>query len=925
MNNLKNIYTNFKSSLASIFNPVLQPLRDLWAPIGSKWSNFISPVTNAWAAYSEKHPRESKLFGWIGTIVKWVVLATIALILLTSIGAFGKLPSTEELKQIENANASEIYTSDGVLIGKFYTENRTTIVLDSISPYLITALLAIEDKRFFEHSGIDLRSWMRVFKGIATNTSGLGGGSTLSQQLAKNLYPRRNYKVPGVSILINKIRENIISMRLENIYNKEELLTMYLNTVPFGGNRFGIQEAARYFYGKRPKELNPAQAATMIGMLKATTALDPVRNPNNSKKRRDVVLGQMLKNKDFRFDNDEMKTISKMINSGAITNKQYDELIKTPISAKAHDDIGNNEGLATYFREYLRTKEMPKILKGMTKEDGSTYNYYTDGLKITTTIDSRMQKHAEGAVAKHMSYLQNAFNKHWKGFKDEKPWGDDKWIDEQVKRSDRYELLQESGYSDNQIDSIFNVPVKMKVFGWSDGLATERDTMMTPLDSVRYYFTTLNCGFMAMEHKNGYVKAWVGGTDFKSFKYDHILSKRQVGSTFKPIVYAAALQDSVKPCKYLQNKEVTIEDWSPKNSDAEFGGWYSMIGGLAYSVNVIAAQLIEIVGIQKTIDLATKMGVTSQLPREFGISLGAADISLFDMMKVYGSMANNGIRPEPITILKIEDRYGKIIYNYEEILKKDKTKGPHVVALDSVSAYTMTRMMQNVVAYGTANALKSQFCRHCDFAAKTGTTQNHSDGWLLAYNPTLVTGAWVGGPSPAVRFRSMDYGSGAALALPIVGNFWYQVSIDTKSAKLTQQEFKKNEKIISEMSCPLKLGFSPDKYLAIMQDSTLKDSMMRTGFKGLKGLVDEMFPEENPEQLEPLIEGVTPEENNEEDKKETKGPAAVVIPDNKTKDAKAKPVDPKSKNTDPKSSKSTDGKQPQKSDDTKTKKSGGGN
>ncbi|HMU06190.1 MAG TPA: penicillin-binding transpeptidase domain-containing protein, partial [Saprospiraceae bacterium] len=339
------------------------------------------------------------------------------------------------------------------------------------------------------------------------------------------------------------------------------------------------------------------------------------------------------------------------------------------------------------------------------------------------------------------------------------PWGDDKWIDEQVKRSERYQKLKQLEYSDADIDSIFNVPVPMKIFSW-DKTPVEIETTMSPLDSVRYYFTLLNCGFMAMDHTNGHIKSWVGGTDFKYFKYDHILSKRQVGSTFKPIVYTAALQDSLKPCQFFRNQQVTIEDWSPGNSDASYGGWYSMVGGLTYSTNVIAAQLIEKVGIQKTIDLAKKMGVTSELPREFGISLGAADISLYDMMKVFGTLANKGIRPEPVAILKIEDRYGKVIYDYEELVKTNPSLGPNVVAMDTTTASTMTRMMQSVIVYGTGNNLRSQFVPHGDFAGKTGTTQNHSDGWFIAYNPKIVTGAWVGGPSPAVRFRSMNLGSG---------------------------------------------------------------------------------------------------------------------------------------------------------------------
>ncbi|MBK6564861.1 MAG: transglycosylase domain-containing protein [Saprospiraceae bacterium] len=826
------------NNILSFFHRSLQPVRVFFNPLTSKVNTFLLPLKKSWRKYADKNPRESRIFKWFFLIIGGGISFFFMLVILVSLGLFGKMPSKKELKNIETANASEVYSSDGIVLGKYYTENRTTIDLDSISPYLITALLAIEDKRFFEHSGIDLRSWLRVFKGMATNKQNLGGGSTLSQQLAKNLYRRKNYFIPGFSLLINKIRENITSMRLENIYNKEELLTLYLNTVPFGGNRFGIQEASRYFYNKRPRKLNPDEAATLIGMLKATTALDPTRNPENSKERRNLVLKQMLKNKDFRFDSKEMATISKMINTGSINEEQYEKLINTPITAKPHEDYGNNDGPAPYFREYLRTKELPRILKNIQKDDGKNFNIYTDGLKIYTTIDSRLQKHAEEAVYKHMSYIQKEFKKHWKGVKDEKPWGDDKWIDEQVKKSDRYKTYVDEGKSKNQIDSLFSTPVPMTIFSWTDKPSVS-DTMLTPLDSVRYYFTLLNTGFMALDQSNGYIKSWVGGTDFTQFKYDHILSKRQVGSTFKPIVYAAALADSIKACTYFHNIEVTIEDWSPKNSDNRYGGYYSLTGGLAYSENVIAAKLIEKVGIQKTIDMATKLGVKSKLPREFGISLGATEISLLEMMEVYATMANYGYKTEPVAIIKIEDRYGNVIYDYEKMDKKDP-----VQVLDSTIAYTMTRMMQNVITYGTANALKSQFCRHCDFAGKTGTTQNHSDGWFIGYNPKLLTGVWVGGPSPAVRFRSMNFGSGAALALPVAGHFWYKVSIDPKFASLTQEEFPRNEKIIEQMACPLKLWFSPDKYYAVMKDSTLKDSLLKTGFRDLRSMVDELFPED---------------------------------------------------------------------------------
>lgn len=848
-------------SLRKRINSALKPVADFLSPAISKWNEVTEPISRSWKSYKSRYPRETKILLWFFRIIALGIAIIGLFVLLTLFGVFGKLPTTDELQQIETANASEVYSADGKLIGKYYTENRTTIALDSISPYLVTALLAIEDKRFFEHSGIDLRSWLRVFKGLATNNSSLGGGSTLSQQLAKNYFPRKNYKIPGVSLFINKVRENIISIKLENVYNKEELLIMYLNTVPFGGNRFGIQEAARYFYGKRPKTLTAGEAATLIGMLKATTALDPTRNPKNSEARRNLVLSQMLKNKDFRFDSKEIATISKMINIGAITKEEYEEIIKQPVSASVHEDIGSNDGIGTYFREYLRSRELPKILKHLTKEDGNEYNIYTDGLKIYTSLDSRMQQHADNAVYKHMSYLQHEFYLHWKGIKDEKPWGDDRWIDEQVRKSERYKLLVEQNIDSTGIDSIFKIPVPMTIFEWKDK-PIEKDTMMSPLDSVRYYFTLLNTGFMALDHTNGYIKAWVGGIDFLHFKYDHILSKRQVGSTFKPIVYSAAVEDGIKPCTFFENKEVNIQDWSPRNSDGNYGGYYTMTGGLTYSVNVVAAQIIEKVGIQKTIDMATKLGVTSTLPREFGISLGAAEVSLYDMMKVYATIANGGKKAVPIAVLKIEDRYGNVIYDYEKSIDYD-TK---IQVIDSSTAYMVSRMMQSVINSGTGNALRSQYCRHCEFGGKTGTTQNHSDGWFISYNPEIVTGVWVGGKSPAVRFRSMTYGSGAKLALPIVSQFWYNMSIDPAFAKITQKKFKSNEKINAEMTCPLRIGFSPEMYYTIMQDSTIRDSLIKTGFRSLKTVAIELFPESFEEELQALDEEGNPIPTEDDEK-----------------------------------------------------------
>ncbi len=821
-----------KALVQTTWQRITAPIRRVFAPITAPIAAFTAPLRHRWTAFRQRHPIASGILGWTGWVIKWGFFAGLLLVFSVWIGVFGRLPNNEELRTIETANSTEIYTADSVLIGKYFIENRTAIGLDKISPYIVTAILATEDKRFFEHSGIDFMSWLRVFKGISTGQKTLGGGSTLSQQLAKNLYPRKNYHIPGISLLINKIKENIISIRLEEIYNKEDLLNLYLNTVPFGGQRYGVNVAARYFFNKKAKELSPDQSAMLIGMLKATTAYDPTRNPEEAKKQRDLVLLRMAQNSgsiNLDADDPQLAMVRKMIENGQVTQKDYQELSKKPVGAKRYDNDGNNDGSGTYFREYLRTEVMPKLLKNYTKEDGSTYNLYTDGLKIYTTLHSKMQQFAEEAVQKHMQELQRQFNQHWKNYKKDKPWGDDKWIDQQVRRSPRWDALKDAGMNDADVVANFEKPAKMAIFSWKNG-GVETDTIMAPIDSVRYYFCMLNCGFMAMDHRNGYIRAWVGGTNFRYFKYDHILSERQVGSTFKPIVYAAALQDSIKPCQYFPNQIKKIIDWEPHNADEHYGGWYSMSGGLMKSVNVIAAQLIEKVGIQKTIDLAAKMGVTSKLPREYGISLGAADIALYDMIKVYGTIANAGRRPEPVTVLTVIDRNGAVIYDYKKELAENPDLGPHVQALTPNQAATMTAMMENVINSGTGRRLRRYVSYDTDFAGKTGTTQNQSDGWFICFNPQLVTGAWVGAPSPAVRFRSMDLGQGSAMALPIVGNFWNKIANDRKMQRLLLEKFPDlKPEVQALLGCYPWIGIQPDSFNLLMQDTMFRDSMRSVG------------------------------------------------------------------------------------------------
>jgi len=795
------------------WHQVTAPVAAFFAPITRPWRRLTAPARIRWAAFRQRNPKSGFVMGWLATFMLWGFNLLLLLVLGVWLGFFGRLPTQSELKNVETANSTEIYTIDSVLIGKYYIENRTAVSLDLVSPYIINALIATEDRRFLEHSGIDFMSWLRVVKGMATGAENMGGGSTLSQQLAKNLYPRRNYHIPGISLIINKIKENFTSIRLEKVYDKQELLHLYLNTVPFGGDAFGISVASRQYFNKKPKDLTVDQAATLVGMLKATTFYNPVRNPENAKKRRNIVLRQM-------------------VNNGDLSEPEYEELSKKPVGAKRYNVDSNNDGLGTYFREYLRTSVMPKLLKNYTREDGSTYNLYTDGLKIYTTLHSKMQRYAEEAVQKHMQDLQKRFDQHWKNYKKEKPWGDDKWIDDQIRRSDRWESYMESGMSKEEALQNFEKPVSMTIFSWKNGGGVQ-DTTMTPIDSVRYYFCMLNCGFMAMDHRNGYIRAWVGGTNFKQFKFDHILSKRQVGSTFKPIVYAAALQDSIKPCQYFPNQIKKIVDWEPHNSDERYGGWYSMAGALTKSVNVVAAQLIEKVGIQKTIDLAAKMGVTSKLPREYGISLGATDIALYDMIKVYGTIANQGKRPEPVAVLKVVDRNGEVLYDYKKELAENPELGPHEQALTPNQAAIMTKMLQNVIDYGTGSRLRRGFGIQGDFAGKTGTTQNQSDGWFICYNPQLVTGVWVGAQSPAVRFRSMDMGQGSSMALPIVAWFWHKVANDRKLGKMVLEKFPVPTKpdAFGNMGCYPWVGINPDSFNLLMQDSVFRDSVQAASRK----------------------------------------------------------------------------------------------
>ena len=739
-----------------------------------------------WVAANPNGKWALKLFGGL-------VLSGISFILLLNllvwIGAFGKLPTKQDLKYIENHTASEIYSSDKILLGKYFKENRVNVDLEEISDHFKNALVATEDARFFEHGGIDIRAWGRVFfKTILLQDQSGGGGSTISQQLAKNIYKRKLHIF--LSIPITKIKEMMIARRLEKVYSKEELLALYLNTVPFSRNIYGVHVASKQFFNTTPTNIKIEQAATLVGTLKANTYYDPVKNPENALTRRNTVLGQMKK---YKY----------------ITPSEFDSLSQIPLDVDYHGE-NRSQGLATHFREFVR-RLVEEDLTYYKKSDGSDYNLYTDGLKIYTTIDSRMQQYAETAMTSHLAKLQKDFDNHWKG---KKPWGDDNVIAKEVKKSRRYKRLKERGSSDEEIKKSFDQPAKMTVFSWKGDMEKE----MTPLDSIKYYFCMLNAGFMAMQPQTGNIKAWIGGTNYKYFQYDHVIqAKRQVGSTFKPIVYTAALRDGIRPCDYVNNRLVVYsdyEDWRPENSDGIYGGAYSLRGALTKSVNSVAVDLIMRTGIDTVRHLAQQMGITSDIPQAPAIALGAVDVSLFDMIKVYGTLANKGLRPEPQFLLRVEDSEGNIIIDYT-----DENDDPLERVLEEDYAIIMTNMMQSVVDSGTARRLRVTYNLHNDIAGKTGTTQSHADGWFIGFTPNLVAGAWVGGESPKIHFRSISLGQGANTALPIFGKFMQSVYRDSKFKTLQDAEFDELDfGTLIEMDCPPFLEEEPDTTAIIVED-----------------------------------------------------------------------------------------------------------
>jgi len=721
------------------------------------WSRSYTKRVSVWAAgkyrYHKSHPRLTVAFALL-------LIPLLSIILLLSV-VWYDTPRNDELRAVRNPIASEVYTSDSVLIGRYFVQDRTQVQYDDISPLVIDALVATEDVRFYNHNGVDVRSLGRVMiKSILLQDESAGGGSTITQQLAKNLYPRKDYLL--LSMLVNKVREVVIARKIEKIYSKKDILTLYLNTIPFGDNTFGIQAAAQKFFSKNAKDLSLDQAAVLIGMLKATHNYNPRLFPKNSLARRNVVLAQMRK-----YD--------------LLTTDQKDSLQQLPLNLQ-YNIVKQSDGIAPYFKEYVKGY-IQKWCEDNVKPDGSRYNLYTDGLRIFTTIDSRLQAYAENAVQKQMQLLQKQFADHW-GQK--VPWNNNEAVVlDAVRRTGRYKALKEQRLSEKDIIAELSKPVLTRLFSWKGPI----EKNISPIDSIRHHLQFLNAGFLAMDPRSGEVKAWVGGIDHDFFQYDHVKvsTKRQVGSIFKPVVYAAALEQGVAPCELIPAGQETYIDeegqlWTPRNMQYDYQIEYSMKGALTYSVNTVSVKLINRAGIENTIRLARNMGVNTEIPDVPSIALGSSAVSLFEMTAVYSCLANEGVSSYPYFIAKIIDKEGNV---YEDF--KPSVSGKR--AMTKETAMMVRQMLQSVVQEGTASRLRWKYGIYNDVAGKTGTTQANADGWFMAMTPNLVIGTWVGADDPRIRFRSTLLGQGSNTALPMVAYFMKELNNDVSYETISQAKF----------------------------------------------------------------------------------------------------------------------------------------
>lgn len=692
------------------------------------------------------------------------------------LGVWGKLPSKNELADFQYQRASEVYTADSVLIGKYYLYDRQPIVYPEFPKYLLDALVSIEDERYYDHSGIDYPSLLRVgFKTILMQDQSSGGGSTLTQQLAKNLYPRRDRK--KTNIAVHKVKEMIIASRLEDIFSKDEILAHYLNTVSFGDNTFGIESASLKFFNKKTSQLNIEEASVLVGMLKATYGYNPRVYPEKSLARRNLVLQSMVKNE-------------------FLSEEEKDSL--TEISLKLnYRKFDYTDGVAPYFREEVR-KKLIKWAKSE-NEKGNEYNIYTSGLKIYTTLNYKMQVLAEETMKKHMTKLQQSFEDSYgkKG-----PWiQNKKLVEKAVRATPHYKKLLKNELSTSEIWDSLSQKRDMVLTDWTGDKTVNAST----IDSVQHYLKFLNTGSIAINPKNGAVHTWIGGVDFKHFKFDHVAqAQRQVGSIFKPIVYTAALEKGIPPCTYFSASEVKYENlkgWSPSNSGNKDEAYlnYSMEESLSKSVNTVAVKVLEATGIENVLAQAKKMGVFSKLPNQPSVALGTGQIYLNELAGVYASYVNDGRAVLPYLIESISDQKDSVLVNFEPKRAKNR-------AFSKQTEQIMLEMMKSTINTGTAKRIRSTYKLNNDIAGKTGTTQNNKDAWFVALTPKLVHITWVGLDNHEIGFKSTSLGQGANAALPIFASWYKQMNKHKEFNTITKARFEKpNPFVLDQLNCePIK-------------------------------------------------------------------------------------------------------------------------
>jgi len=744
---------------------------------------------------TNKH-NQHKCIRWIWGLFISILVGIVLLFGGAALGIYGPMPDLQQLENPKTNLATQILSSDGIILGKYYfDDNRTPIAFDEIPKNMVEALIATEDERFYEHSGIDWRGTFRAFVFLGRR----GGASTISQQLARQIFVGvRSRNV--LKTILQKAQEWIIAVQLEQRYTKKEIVSMYLNKYDFGYQADGIRSAAKIFFNKAPQELTIEESATLVGMLKNSSLYNPIRRPERVQERRNIVFQQMFRNK-------------------LISAQEKDSLSRLPLEIRFTPE-SHREGLATYFRAYLK-EFMDDWIAQNPKPDGSKHNLYRDGLRIYTTLDSRMQQLAEEAVSNHMKNLQKEFfRQNTKRENSTAPFLDlregeiDTLLERTAYRSERWRKMKLAGAADETILASFKKKVPMRVFSWKG----EIDTVMSPMDSIRYYKHFLRASLMSMEPQTGHVKAWVGGFNYKHFQYDQVKQgRRQIGSTFKPFLYATAIdQLKLSPCDSLPDALYCIEPmkhgntdaWCPKNSGDKYGQTRTLKNALANSVNTVSARIMDLVGPQPVINLARKMGITSYLPAVPSIALGTPDISLFEMVGAYSTFANQGIYVKPIMITRIEDKNGRALYEVQPETKD---------VLSQEAAYVTVNLMQGVTVAGSGARLRHAGLEKTNYiyknvvtgypyifenpiAGKTGTTQNQSDGWFMGMVPNLATGVWVGGEDRSIHFKDIAYGQGATMALPIWGNYMRSL-YENPEFEISKEDFLAPENLSIPIDC----------------------------------------------------------------------------------------------------------------------------